>query len=174
MPGMTKVPAQRTRLARAMGSGQVNSKDAFMKILVAVDGSSNSLLAVRHVLQLLHEGLRADIVLATVQEPTYVYEMILAPDAGVMERLTGAVGSRALADAEALLKQSDVPYTRDIGSGETAPALLAIAKQQGCSQIVLGARGLGAVQGVLLGSVSQRVLRESTVPVTVVKEGAAF
>lgn len=144
-----------------------------MKILVAVDGSPSSLLAVRHVLHLLREGLRAGVVLATVQEPTYVYETILAPDAGVMERLTGAVGARALAGAEALLQASSGAYTREIGSGETAPTLLAIAQQQGCSQIVLGARGLGAVQGVLLGSVSQAILRNSTLPVTVVKEDTA-
>jgi hypothetical protein len=30
-------------------------------------------------------------VLATVQEPTFVYEMILAPDAEVLERVPGAI-----------------------------------------------------------------------------------
>ena len=144
-----------------------------MKILVAVDGSQCSLLAVRHALLLLREGLRADVVLATVQESTYVYETILAPDSHVMDRLSGAVGMRALASAEELLKESVVPYMREIGSGETAPTLLAIAKQHGCSQIVLGARGIGAVRGVLLGSVSQGVLMDSAVPVTIVKGGSA-
>ena len=49
-----------------------------MKILVAIDGSEASLDAARHALQLARDGLRADIVLATVQEPTYLYEMVLA------------------------------------------------------------------------------------------------
>ena len=66
-----------------------------MKILVPVDGSEPALDAVRHALQLKREGLKATFVLATVQEPTYVYEMMLAPDADVLERVTGAVGSRA-------------------------------------------------------------------------------
>ena len=58
-----------------------------MKILVPVDGSEPALDAVRHALHLRREGLQTSFVLATVQEPTYTYEMMLAPDAGVFERL---------------------------------------------------------------------------------------
>ena len=144
-----------------------------MKILVAVDGSQASLGAVRHVMQLAREGLQADIVLASVQEPTYVYELVLPPSADVLERLSGAVGERALAGAEALLTEAGVAYTREIGSGEAAPVLVEIARRHGCAKIVMGARGLGAVRGALLGSVSQGVLQKAEVPVTIVKEGAA-
>jgi nucleotide-binding universal stress UspA family protein len=55
-----------------------------MKILVPVDGSEAALDAVRHVLHLWREGLRVTLVLATVQAPTYLYEMILAPDSDVV------------------------------------------------------------------------------------------
>lgn len=141
-----------------------------MKILVAVDGSEASLDAARHALQLARDGLRADIVLATVQEPTYLYEMVLAPDADVLERMSGTVGARALAGAEALFKAAGVPYTREIGSGEVAATVVEMAERLGCSVIVMGARGLGAVRGVLLGSVSQGVLQRARVPVTIVKD----
>ncbi|HNW62639.1 MAG TPA: universal stress protein [Piscinibacter sp.] len=141
-----------------------------MKILVAVDGSEASLDAARHALQLARDGLRADIVLATVQEPTYLYEMVLAPDADVLERMSGTVGARALAGAEALFKAAGVPYAREIGSGEVAATVVGMAERLGCSVIVMGARGLGAVRGVLLGSVSQGVLQRARVPVTIVKD----
>jgi nucleotide-binding universal stress UspA family protein len=144
-----------------------------MKILVAVDGSQASLCAVRHALQLLREGLRADILLAAVQEPTYVYEMVLPPSADVLERLGGAVGARALAEAEALLAQAGVAYTREIASGEAAPTLVEIAERHGCAKIVMGARGMGPMRGALLGSVSQSVLQKAKVPVTIVKDDAA-
>ena len=65
-----------------------------MKLLIPVDGSEAALNAVRHALQLQREGLRASFVLATVQEPSYTYEMLLAPDADVLDRVTGAVGAR--------------------------------------------------------------------------------
>lgn len=144
-----------------------------MKILVPVDGSEPALDAVRHALQLRREGLKSDFVLATVQEPTYLYEMVLAPDAEVLERVSGAVGSRALEGAEALFKVAGVPFEREIGSGDPAQTLIELAEHHGCEAIILGARGRGALRSALLGSVSQAVLHASKVPVTIVKHAQA-
>lgn len=144
-----------------------------MKILIAVDGSEPALDAVRHALQLLQSGLQASFMLATVQEPVYLYERVLPPDAEVIERVTGAVGGRALAGAEALLNASGVPYEREIASGEPAPALIDMAHRHGCDAIIMGARGRGALRSALLGSVSQHVVQNAAVPVTIVKHGGA-
>jgi nucleotide-binding universal stress UspA family protein len=140
-----------------------------MKLLVAVDGSDLALDAVRHALRLRDAGLKADLVLATVQEPTFLYEMVLPPSAEVLERVSGAVGNRALEGAEALLRAAGVPFEREIGSGDPAQTLIDLAGRHGCEGIIVGARGLGAVRSALLGSVSQAVLHASMVPVTVVK-----
>jgi nucleotide-binding universal stress UspA family protein len=144
-----------------------------MKILVPVDGSAQALDAVRHALRLREEGLNTAFVLATVQEPTYLYERVLAPGADVLERISGAVGSRALAAAEALFDAAGVVYEREIGSGEPAPALIEMAQRHGCDAIILGARGLGALRSALMGSVSQGVLHASTLPVTIVKHAGS-
>ena len=40
-----------------------------MKILVPVDGSAESLAAVRHALALVREGLRASLLLVTMRDP---------------------------------------------------------------------------------------------------------
>ena len=144
-----------------------------MKILVTVDGSEPALDAVRHALSLRREGLQTGFVLATVQEPTYVYEMILAPDSDVLERMTGAVGARALEAAEALFNAAECPFEREIGSGDPAQTLLEIAARHGCAFIIMGARGRGALRSALLGSVSQAVLHASPLPVTIVKHLAA-
>ncbi|MDP1532862.1 MAG: universal stress protein [Rubrivivax sp.] len=140
-----------------------------MKILVAVDGSEAALDAVRHALLLRQAGLDAAFLLATVQEPTYLYEMVLAPGADVLERVSGAVGSRALAAAQALFDAAGVPFEREIGAGEPASTLIEMAANHGCDAIILGARGLGALRSALVGSVSQGVLLGSKLPVTVVK-----
>ena len=140
-----------------------------MKILVPVDGSEPALDAVRHALSLRREGLQTGFVLATVQEPTYVYEMILAPDAEVLERVSGAVGARALEGAEALFNAAECPFEREIGSGDPAQTLLEIAARYGCAFIIMGARGRGALRSALLGSVSHAVLLSSPLPVTIVK-----
>jgi nucleotide-binding universal stress UspA family protein len=140
-----------------------------MKILVPVDGSELALDAVRHALRLQQQGLDATFLLATVQEPTYLYELILAPDADVLERVSGAVGSKALAGAEALFGAGGVPFEREIGSGEPASTLIEIAERHHCEAIIMGARGLGVLRAALLGSVSQGVLHAAKLPVTIVK-----
>lgn len=143
-----------------------------MKVLVAIDGSSGALNGARFALQLASDGLRGGFVLATVQEPTYVYEIVLAPDAEVLDRLSGAVGTRALAGAEELFKAAGVAYERDIGSGEPAATLVEIARRCGCTSIVMGARGMGALRGALMGSVSLGVLERAGMPVTIVRDGS--
>lgn len=141
-----------------------------MKILIPVDGSMPSLDAARHALRLRREGLQASFVLATVQEPTYLYEMILAPGADVLERVTGAVGARSLRDAEALFHGAGVLFEREIGSGSVSETLIEIAGRYGCEAIIMGARGWGVLRSALLGSVSHAVLQASPVPVTIVKQ----
>lgn len=61
-----------------------------MRILLPVDGSENALEAVRHALRLVDDGLRANFVLANVQEPASLYEMVVAHDAAVIERVSEA------------------------------------------------------------------------------------
>ena len=140
-----------------------------MKTLIPVDGSEPALDAVRHALNLLQSGLKTSFVLATVQEPVYLYEMILAPDSKALDRVTGADGGRALAGAEALFRAAGVTVEREIASGEPASTLIDIARRHGCDAIIMGARGLGVFRSALLGSVSQRVVQEAPVPVTIVK-----
>ena len=144
-----------------------------MKFLLAIDGSESSLEAVRFALRLRDAGLRADFVLLAVQEPVYVVERLLPPDADVLARMSGAVGTKALAGAEALLAAAGVPYEREIVAGEPARAIVDTALGAGCAGIVMGARGLGPVRGALLGSVSQQVVQHSPLPVTIVRAPAA-
>lgn len=142
-----------------------------MKILLPVDGSEHALDAVRHVIALVRDGLNATVVLVNVQEPTYLYEMVLAPNADVLERVTGAAGHHSLEGAEDLLRQADIEFEKELLSGEPAPTILEAGERYDCDAVVMGARGRGVVRSAVLGSVSQRVLHGSPVPVTIVKTG---
>ncbi len=140
-----------------------------MKIMIPVDGSMPSLDAVRYALRLQRDGLQASFVLATVQEPTYLFEMMLAPNSDVLEKVTGAVGARSLEDAEALFSEAGVLFEREIGAGSVPETLIEITGRYGCDAIIMGARGWGVLRSALLGSVSHAVLQASIVPVTIVK-----
>lgn len=56
-----------------------------------------------------------------------------------------------------------------VREGRAAECILNTAASSGCDLIVLGSRGLSAIQSLLLGSVSYRVAHETVVPVLVVK-----
>jgi nucleotide-binding universal stress UspA family protein len=144
-----------------------------MKILIPIDGSIPSLEAVRYALRLQRDGLQASFILATVQEPTFLFEMMLAPNSDVLERVTGAVGARALDRAEGLFNAAGVLFEREIGSGGVPETLLEIAQNHCCDAIIMGARGWGVLRSALLGSVSHAVLQEATVPITLVKQVAS-
>ncbi len=140
-----------------------------MKILLPLDGSEPALDAVRHAMRLVREGLRAEFVLANVQEPVYLYEMVLAPDAEVLERVSGAAGAHSIQAAEDLLSAADIPFERELASGDPAHTLLEIIERYGCDAVIMGARGMGRLRRAMLGSVSHEMLHAAPVPVTIVK-----
>ncbi len=140
-----------------------------MKILLPLDGSEPALQAVHHALHLVREGLNAQFVLANVQEPTYLYEMVLAPDAEVLERVSGAAGAHSLEAGEALLRAAGIDFEREVASGDPAHTLVDIVERYGCDAVIMGARGMGRLRRAMLGSVSHEVLHAAPVPVTIVK-----
>ena len=151
-----------------------------MKILLPVDGSEASLEAVRHALDLVRDGLRATFVLANVQEPATLYEIVRAHDAEVIEHVSSAAAATALEGARALLLAAGVEFETEIGSGDPGHTLVEIVEGFGCGLVIMGARGVGASDteggaGVFelsvaaLGSVALSVLEDSAVPVQIVK-----
>ncbi|MBL8335583.1 MAG: universal stress protein [Rhodoferax sp.] len=140
-----------------------------MKILLPVDGSELSLKAVRLAVDLLRQGLSGTLVLANVQEPATLYEMVVAPDGEVLRRVATAAGVDALQAAEALVLAEGVVYEREVATGDPAHMLVEIGERFGCDMIIMGARGIGAMRSALLGSVSQEVLHAAQVPVVIVK-----
>ena len=140
-----------------------------MKILLPVDGSDESLDAVRHALELIHEGLRASLVLANVQETASLYELLRAHDAEVIESVSRAAGVHSLEAASALCTAAHVAFEQEIDIGDPAHTLHDIAERLGCDVVVMGARGKGGTRGTRLGSVAHAMLHDAALPVTIVR-----
>lgn len=64
---------------------------------------------------------------------------------------------------------SPVPVERLLEQGDPAAAILQIARERQCDLIVLGTHGRTGLPRLLMGSVAEKVLREATCPVLVVK-----
>lgn len=143
-----------------------------MKILVPVDGSTASLDAVQHALRLLAEGLRASLVLANVQEPASLWELLRVHDAEAIEAISRSAGEHSLQDAAALCRAAGAEFELEIASGEPATTLHDIAEEHGCELVVMGARGKGETPGTRLGSVAHALLHDAALPVTIVRHAA--
>lgn len=136
-----------------------------MKILLPVDGSAAALAAVQHALRLVQDGLRADFVLANVQEPASLYEMVVAQDPDVIEQVRSDAGADLLAPAEALLEEAGLSYESEVAGGQPAAVLVELLENYGCEAVVMGAIGIGSGTG----SVALALVQHSPVPVTLVR-----
>jgi len=56
-----------------------------------------------------------------------------------------------------------------IKNGDTAEIIVQTAKEQKCDLIVMGTHGHGVITDVLIGSTAKRVIRQSTIPVLVIR-----
>ena len=143
-----------------------------MKLLLPVDGSELALEAVRFAIRMLLAGLHGEVVLANVQEPANLYELLVAHDPQVIKRVSAEAGLHALQGAQQLLDAAGVSYECEVARGDPAHTIEDIAERFGCDLIVMGARGNSALRSAMLGSVSNEVLHASSVPVVIVKPDA--
>jgi len=77
---------------------------------------------------------------------------------------------KALAGSVDLLRQAGVSFTVHRAVGPAAETIVNRARELECDAIVMSTRGHGKVMGMLLGSVSTKVLHLADVPVTLVRE----
>ncbi|TJY41140.1 universal stress protein [Cohnella pontilimi] len=138
-------------------------------ILAAYDGSKAAKKALEHAVAIASIGPNTKLTVAHV-----------------LYRPVFDIGSFAYGSSEEYMKQVEqfetsimehareiiapIPYSRIVVlTGNPVPAILDYAKDNHCDLIVMGSRGLGAIQEWMLGSVSHHVVQKAQVPVLVVK-----
>lgn len=144
----------------------------FSKILVPFDGSTSAEEAVRKAVELA--GLTgAEIVLLTVYRHHSMLEasfsMVRPADPGNMDEILRRHAQEVAEHGKAVAREAGAEKVRAfIKSGPPARTIVAWAKDKEVDLIVLGSRGLGSVEGYLLGSVSHKVTGLAKCPVLVV------
>lgn len=139
-----------------------------MKLLIPIDGSDLALQALQHAVTLARGGLSVELVLANVQEPASVYEMVTLHDAEALAQVTQAAGEDLLAPAVQAAEAAGLPYVASVAVGDVVPMLLELLEEHGCEAVFMGSHGKGLVRSAL-GSASREMLERSPVPVTFVK-----
>lgn len=141
-----------------------------MKILVAIDGSENSLRAARYASKTaVHfPGSRVSLVYVdTMSVQVKVKGGGMPPD---YDELVSEGRKAALEDAEKIFTENQLPYNVKVLEGyDIAETICDFAREYNYDQIIMGTRGLGNLKGIVLGSVSHKVIRNAPCPVTFVK-----
>ena len=121
------------------------------KILVPVDGSVNGCKAVDEAIAFA-EKCNASL--------DFVY---------VASNINKDIPSHIIFDRIWEKLPESLTARKHVKSGHIAKSILEVADEEGSDMIIMGSRGLGLLKGVLIGSVSQKVIEEAKIPVMVIK-----
>lgn len=145
----------------------------FKKIVVPVDGSENSMRAVDYALE-LGKKFEGELMVVNVVTPhdraAEIRNEVEAVRISSDKKAERAKKALQLAEerVEKLGGYAKVKYTPLAGS-DPADTIIEAAEEQGADTIVIGNRGLGTLSALILGSVSEKLIQSSRVPVLVVK-----
>ena len=135
-------------------------------ILCPIDYSEASVAALRYAAALAEHFVTRSIVL-NVEDPLFPSAMSLG---------TGAPWTREMSEAEVAKFVSDVfdgdrgklaLYDYEVAVGKPSIEILRAARERTCDLIVMSSHGLTGPRRMFFGSTTERVLRETAVPVLV-------
>jgi len=134
----------------------------FRKILLAVDGSDHSMIAADYAAGMA-KAFGATVFL--VHAYPHTSDLLGYED---FERLVArrkSAGQAILNKVRKRLEPKDVTILEDLLEGPEAEAILSAAETQQVDLVVMGTRGLGAIEGMVFGSVSRKVTHHAPCPV---------
>ena len=143
-----------------------------MHVLVATDGSPSSIAAAKAAAALLRSADHVTLVSVLTEVP--------GDDAGGFEGSVYSAGEQdalwkqELAEAGEELERTAAALTtakidKRIEVGDVAGTICRVAADLHTDVIVVGSHGRGAIERILLGSVSEQVVRHAPCPVLVVR-----
>ena len=137
------------------------------KILIPVDGSANSMQAVRHAVNSFLNDSRMEVHLLHVRVP---FSQHVSRFVGKRNRESyhREMADKALRPARDLLNRHGVPYATHIDLGEKAATIHRVAQRLRVNQIVMGTARKNSFTRMLEDSVTNKVLEFAQVPVEVI------
>ena len=137
--------------------------------LIPIDGSPAALRALAFAMRAMRSPLDARVHVLNVQAPLLQPwpGKLVSPD--MINAELRSDGEKLLVQAEIMALSASVACVAQVRIGSAAAEIIAYAVEHDCDAIVMGTRGMGAVGSLVMGSVAQKVVHLSPVPVTLVK-----
>lgn len=138
----------------------------YRKILVAVDGSENSMRAGKQAAQLasLIKGVEVTVLYVSDFDEDSNEKF---HDGGSIEfELSRKKKTQPVREA---LDREKVFYDTKVMHGRPAPVIIEVVNDGNFDLVVLGSRGLNPISEMVLGSVSHKVVNQVRCPVLIVK-----
>ncbi len=139
----------------------------FNNILLAVDGSDHALNAARVAAQLARSMNSAELRIAVAYDS--IPPLLGDPDFQVILNARLDETEKILQSAVKTVGEVPSTVSTETIAGDPAEAIIRIADTRKCDLIVMGSRGLGRLAGLVLGSVSQKVVSHAPCPVLIVR-----
>lgn len=140
-------------------------KTKYQKILVALDGSKNSIRGLNEAIYLARQCQAIITGIYVIPRPPH--PAFRSPRYPEKPRLQGA--QNIMDFAKKHCAQNGIMFEQKIVFGDAGHTIVKFAKDKKFDIIVIGARGIGAIKEVFFGSVSNYVLHKTSLPVLVVK-----
>ncbi len=137
------------------------------RILVPTDGSAEMEPIVDHAASLAARDEALIHALYVVDAASFSSLPMETSWEGISELLYEE-GTAALNEVERLVGDR-APVERVVVEGKPSTTIVEHAVEDDCDLIVMGTHGRGGIDRLLLGSVAERVVRHSTVPVMTVR-----
>ncbi|WP_321210937.1 universal stress protein [Methanothermobacter sp. DP] len=141
----------------------------YKRILLATDGSECSNQAAEYAIETARQN-QAELIALSVTETKALQNLPVEELTKKVTELFRRESEEALERVEELAGSMEGPakVRKMVLEGQAADTILRVADEEGADLIVVGASGKHALERFILGSVSEKVVRHSTVPVLVV------
>mgnify|MGYP001770190907 CR=1 FL=1 len=136
----------------------------YASILVALDGSDQSMFALNHA-RAIAECFGSTLIL--VHAFPHTSDLRDSVEYNNLVALRIKRGEEIIETARKQLGGTSIKVYEELLEGPASEAILSVAATRKCDLVVVGSRGMGSLKGMVLGSVSNKISHYARCPVMV-------
>lgn len=137
----------------------------YKQIIVAIDGSENSIRAAKEAAKLAHNQPTTINLVYVAETDEEFATKAYSGGSGLQE----IERRRKIANVETVLKQQNIHCQIIILQGNPVSEIVSYATEKEADMIVVGHHGMSGLRALMLGSTSKKIVKHATTPVLIVK-----